>query len=271
MHIAAIIFFILVFNFEQGLVAKNLPAEINVITFLYPPYMLSEPDVQGRRGLELDILAVALKGSGVAPRYEVYPIPRSVFEFRKKATNLSNVVYVGTAAHFEKEIASGEYAAMKIGTANFVPYVNSDSPLANLNAISDEELKKRLVVVPRGSSIVDGLRKKNILFQEVSSFEQMFRMVAHKRVEVGVLIDLAGDDQLEKLPKVVSERVVKKPNIVYSIPLDIVIAQNTSQGKALTQFLRKRLKAMRTSGELKKVAEQYFKQRKMPDDFLREN
>lgn len=242
------------------------PIGIKVITFDYPPFIHQTP-VDGHKGLEVEIFEAALKGLQTKLSYKFFPILRAIWTFKKNSEQELGA-YIGTSVHLKKEISESKYYSLHIGQAQFVAYVRKGSKLDQKSEILLEDLKTVRVAAPSGSSVVNALKAAGIDPMLTNNFEQLFMVVDKGRVEVSVVLDIAGDSYLSKHQTELSNTIQKKPSKIFVIPLNIVVAKNLPDSKTVYEHLKSRLAKMRQNGELKEIAQYYYGKTPVPSEFL---
>ncbi len=237
--------------------------DVNVVTFDYPPYMY-EVIQNKKKGMEIDILEAALKGSNYKLNYKFYPIYRAVNETLTR--NPSQItVYVGTSLHFTDQIKDKSVKSIYIGRASFMVYMMKDSPVAKLSQFNFQTLKPYRLVAPLGSSIVKVLKDHQITPNEVVEFPSLFMMVERGRADAAMALDITADEFLAKDPA--KDRIIKSPEPVYQIPLAIVV-KTTPDSEKVYKAIEAGVERIRENGTLRKIAEKYFIKSKIPSNFF---
>jgi ABC-type amino acid transport substrate-binding protein len=246
--------------------AKTEPLlEQDVVAFHYPPYMLESPEGD-RQGLEIDILKAALKNLKITFKFNFYPIRRATQAIQYSQLN-NHPIYVGTSLHFNEEIKRGEVYAVCIGRAKFVAFTFANSPITKIKNLSVEKLKKFRLATLRGSSINLRLKQAKVQAMETRTFEQLFEVLDQGKVDTSIVLDIAGEEELKKLPANKKRKIMKIPTSLFEIPLAIVISKDHPQSARLYNSLRQRLREMQMSGELRELAEKYYGKDQVPFDF----
>lgn len=255
--------FLLLLLLPLKLIAEPQHTPLKVISFNYPPYIFDTAKSLGH-GLEIDTFLAALEGSNFQPQFLFYPLKRTVqmqIDFKKHGWP----IYIGAWDHFRNLPTSKDLIPIQIGSGSFFAYSRSDNveKYKKIRRLSD--LHHISVAAPRGSSIVIALRRIGIEPLEASTFDQLFKVLAARRVELGLMIDLAGEYYMQEHKIHDSIQRLKHP--IFEITTDIVIPKEHPHAPALISMLTSRLAQMRTNGELKKIAEKYFGDGNVPKYF----
>lgn len=243
--------------------AQSQDIPLKVISFDYPPYILTSTTPVGR-GLEVDTFLKALEGSKFKSEFSFYPLKRAVqmqVDFKKNGWPIC----IGAWNHFSDLPASKELIPIQLGSGSFFAYSRLENieKYKKIRQLSD--LANISVAAPRGSSVVTALRRIGIEPLEVSTFDQLFKILLAGRVELIIVIDLAGEYHVKnnKLDNVVKK--IEQP--IYEISTDIIIPKEHPHADVLISTLTSRLSQMRDDGELKKIAEKYFGKDQVPKYF----
>lgn len=256
-------FCILLFLFSIQGAAQTQGIPLKVISFDYPPYVFTSPRQRGR-GLEIDTFLKALEGSTFKPEFSFFPLKRAVqiqIDFKKNGWPIC----IGAWNHFSDLPLSKDFIPIQLGSGSFFAYSRLENieKYKKIRQLSD--LANISVAAPRGSAVVKALRKIGIKPLEVSTFEQLFKLLLAGRVDLIIVIDLAGESHVKenRLENVV--RKIEQP--IYEISTDIIIPKEHPHADILIATLTHRLSKMRTDGDLKKIAEKYFGKDQVPKYF----
>lgn len=255
----SLVFFLL----HSPLAAESKSFPLKVISFDYPPYIFVAPTPLGR-GLEVDTLLKALEGSPFRPAFAFYPLKRAI-QIQSNFKENDWPIYVGAWNHFNELPARRNLTPIQIGSGSFFAYARAadTGKYRKIRKLSD--LAKISVAAPRGSSIVAALRNLGIEPLEVSTFDQLFKVLALRRVELAIVLELAGDHYLKKRRFNGTLRRLDYP--IFEITTDIIVPNDHPNAQALIQTLTSRVSHMRNNGDLKMIAEKYYGAGQVPKYF----
>lgn len=262
--VAFILKFSLLINFTW---AYPTQIPIKLVTMEYPPYMIANP-MTLEQGLEIDILKAALDKSNFNLELNFYPLKRAV-AITRQAEKHNLPVSINTAEQFAKEIAEEKILAVQLAPSSFHAFIRASDrqKFSKIQSLSD--LKGYAIVVPRGSAIVKPLLDQGIAPLEVSSFEQMFRVVKSKRADLAIVLGLSGDYFIEK--NELQKTILRHPAALLSVSTDLLIPRAHPYAKPLSQTLQKGLGRIKANGEMLKIAQRYYGKSPPPKFFQQTN
>lgn len=243
--------------------AQTQDTPLKVISFDYPPYILTSTTQKGH-GLEVDTFLKAIEGTHFKPEFSFFPLKRAIqiqIDFKKNGWPIC----IGAWNHFSDLPISKDLVPIQLGSGSFFAYSRRKNfeNYKNIRKISD--LANISVAAPRGSSVVIALRHIGIEPLEVSTFEQLFKILLAGRVDLIIMLDLAGEYHVKEKKLENAVRKIEQP--IFEISTDIIIPKAHPNADVLISTLTHRLSKMRTDGELKKIAEKYFGKDQVPKYF----
>ncbi len=237
-------------------VAKNTE-QIILTAFHYPPYM---DESQPSGGVFCELVSAAYKASGYTVTYRFYPLMRST-KYVLSGTALGQL---GTEWNFPEASRNKDITPVPLFYYRVVGFYRKDR-FSNIRFSSLADLSNYRLGVILGSSDAQIFKTvHNLMVEEVSQGEQMFKKVQVNRNDIGFMAELSGLSILQRDYQDQLDQWVMTEDIIQGLVAQVVFSRKYPDAEKYIEALQSGIRTIRSNGTYTRIFEKYYGKGRLP-------